>query len=81
VTIVTPEEAWEFAKQELQRDMPKSAYIVYVQDTSMISYKDGIFVIGAKNNAICAWLIARLTSTIRRMLRGIMNRKWKWHLW
>ena len=71
---MTAEDAWELAVDELQREMPRAAWMIYVRDTRLISYEMGCFRIEATDEIAMAWLTARLTSTVRRMLTGMMNR-------
>jgi chromosomal replication initiator protein len=55
-------------------DMPKAAYDTWVRDAELISYEDGTFMIGVQNAYARDWLESRLSSTIKRLLTGIMNR-------
>lgn len=68
------EQAWQAALGQLQIEMPKAAYDTWVHDAQFISYEDGLFIIGVQNAYARDWLDSRLSSTIKRMLTGIMNR-------
>ena len=68
------EQAWQAAMGQLQMEMPKAAYTTWVRDAELIAYEDGVFMIGVPNAYARDWLESRLTSTITRMLTGIMNR-------
>jgi len=68
------EQAWQAALGQLQMDMPKASYETWVREAEMVAYEDGIFMIGVPNAYARDWLESRLTSTISRMLTGIMNR-------
>ena len=68
------EDAWELAVDELQREMPRGAWLQWVRDTRMIEYQGGWFWIEAASEDARAWLNARLTSTVVRLLTGMMNR-------
>ncbi|HEX6303840.1 MAG TPA: chromosomal replication initiator protein DnaA [Anaerolineales bacterium] len=68
------EHAWQATIGQLQMDMPKAAYDTWVRDTECISYEDGTFIIGVQNAYARDWLESRLSSTIKRLLTGIMNR-------
>jgi chromosomal replication initiation ATPase DnaA len=68
------EEAWELVVEELRREMPSHAWFSHVQHARFISYAGGCFCIKASSENTQAWLAARLTSTVRRMLTGMMNR-------
>jgi chromosomal replication initiator protein len=68
------ERAWQAAHGQLQIEMPKAAYDTWVRDTELIAYEDGTFIIGVHNAYARDWLESRLSSTIVRILTGIMNR-------
>lgn len=68
------EQAWQAALGQLQMEMPKSTFETWVQDTELIAYEDGVFMLGAQNAYARDWLDGRLSSTIRRLLTGLMNR-------
>ena len=68
------EQAWQAAVGQLQMDLPKAAFDTWVRDTEFISYEDGCFFIGTQNGYACDWLQNRLSSTVTRLLTGIMNR-------
>jgi chromosomal replication initiator protein len=67
-------QAWQAALGQLQLEMPKAAFDTWVRDTEFITYEDGAFTIGVKNAYARDWLEDRLTSTISKLLAGIMNR-------
>ena len=55
-------------------DMPKGAYDTWVKGTEFLAYEDGAFVIGVHNAYARDWLESRLTSTVTRLLTGLMKR-------
>jgi chromosomal replication initiator protein len=67
-------QAWQAAVGQLQMEMPKAAFDTWVRDTELITYEDGAFTIGVKNAYARDWLDDRLSSTISKLLTGIMNR-------
>jgi chromosomal replication initiator protein len=67
-------QAWQAALGQLQMEMPKAAFDTWVRDAELISYEDGSFIIGVQNAYARDWLESRLSSSITRMLTGIMNR-------
>lgn len=71
---MSAEQAWQAALGQLQMEMSKASYDTWVRDTEMVTYEDGVFVIGVMNAYARDWLDGRLASTIRRILSGIMNR-------
>jgi chromosomal replication initiator protein len=68
------DKAWQAALGQLQMEMPKAAFDTWVSDAEFISYEDGSFIVGVKNAYARDWLENRLTSTVKRILTGIMNR-------
>ena len=68
------EQAWQAAHGQLQLEMPKAAYDTWVRDAELIAYEDGTFIIGVHNAYARDWLESRLSTTIVRILTGIMNR-------
>jgi chromosomal replication initiator protein len=68
------EQAWQSAVGQLQMEMPRAAFIAYVRETKLVSYEMGWFCIEAASEFARDWLTARLTSTVTRMLTGMMNR-------
>ena len=68
------EQAWQAALGQLQMEMPKAAYDTWVKNAELVAYEDGEFIIGIGNAYARDWLESRLSSTVIRMLTGIMNR-------
>jgi len=71
--IMKPPQAWQAALGQLQLEMPKAAFDTWVRDAAIISFEDDIFTIGTRNSYSRDWLADRLTSTIAKLLTGIMN--------
>jgi len=69
-----PSQAWQAALGQLQLDMPKAAFDTWVRDAELISFEDDIFTIGTHNAYTRDWLADRLTSTVAKLLTGIMNK-------
>jgi chromosomal replication initiator protein len=67
-------QAWRAALGQLQMEMPKAAFETWVRDAELISYEDGSFMVGVQNAYARDWLHSRLSSTITRLLTGMMNR-------
>jgi chromosomal replication initiator protein len=68
------DQAWRAALGQLQMEMPKAAFDTWVRDAELISYEDGSFMVGVQNAYARDWLHSRLSSTITRLLTGMMNR-------
>ncbi len=69
-----PEQAWQAVIGQLQMEMPKAAFNTWVRDADLVAYEDGSFIIGVHNAYARDWLESRLTSTVKRLLTGMMNR-------
>ena len=68
------QEAWQAARGQLQMEMPKAAFDTWVRSVEFLSYEDGSFMLGVPNAYARDWLQNRLSSTIVRLLTGMMNR-------
>lgn len=68
------EQAWKSVKGQLQMDMSRASYNTWVKDTRALSYDDGKMTISVQNAYARDWLESRLSSTVVRLLSGIMNR-------
>ena len=66
--------AWQAALGQLQLEMSQGAFDTWVRGAEYISYEDGVFIIGVQNAYVRDWLESRLSSTVNRILAGIMNR-------
>lgn len=71
---MNPDQAWQATLGQLQMEMPKPAFDTWVRDAEFLSFEDGRFIVGVANAYARDWLESRLSSTVRRMLTGIMNR-------
>src|SRR3990172_11712421 len=71
--ILDPEQAWQSALDQIQLEMPKASFDTWVRDTHLVSYDNGSFKIGVFNEYAREWLESRLTSTVTRLLMGILN--------
>jgi len=69
-----PDQAWQATVGQLQLEMPKAAFNTWVRDTELVSYEDGSFMVGVQNAYARDWLESRLSSTVSRLLTGMMNR-------
>jgi len=72
--IMDAEQAWQAALGQLEMGVPKASFDAWVRDTRVVSYYDGLFRIGTQDACARDWLESRLTSTVRSLLMGIMNR-------
>ncbi|MFN2198832.1 MAG: chromosomal replication initiator protein DnaA [Anaerolineales bacterium] len=68
------EQAWQAALGQLQMDMQKASFDTWVRDAELVSYEDGVFIVGVRNAYARDWLADRLSSTVTRILTGVMGR-------
>ena len=71
---MNPTQAWQAVLGQLQIEMAKATFDTWVRDTALIAYEDGLFIIGVQNAYARDWLDNRLTTTVVRLLNGIMGR-------
>jgi len=67
------QQAWQATLGQLQMEMPKSSYDTWVRSAELVSFDNNNFTIGVPNAYARDWLDDRLTSTITRILSGMMN--------
>jgi len=67
------EQAWQSVLGQLQMEMPRASFETWVQDTKPLSLQDGVMTVSVRNAYARDWLDNRLTSTISRLLVGILN--------
>jgi chromosomal replication initiator protein len=72
---MTAAKAWSTVLDQLKVDMPKAAYDKWVRDAVLLSSRGGVFMIGAKDDYARDWLESRLSTTSKRLLSGICNRR------
>jgi hypothetical protein len=65
--------AWQALKAQLQLQMARNPFELWVQDTQAVRYDGNTLTIGVVNETTQAWLENRLTSTVERLLIGILN--------
>jgi DNA-binding transcriptional ArsR family regulator len=70
---LTPESAWQQVKAALRDEMQRSPYDAYIRDTWCSNYNNGKFEISVFSEYARSWLTNRLTSTVVRILIGIIN--------
>ena len=67
-------QAWQAVLGQLQLEMAKATYDTWVKDARFVAFEDGSYIIGVQNAYARDWLDSRLTSTVSRLLTGMMNR-------
>jgi chromosomal replication initiator protein len=72
---MNPQQAWQATLGQLQMEMSKAAFDTWVRSAELVSYDDEKFKIGVQNAYARDWLDSRLSSTVTRLLSGMMNRQ------
>jgi len=70
---MNPTQAWQATLGQLQMEMSKAAFDTWVRNTELISCQDNQFVVGVQNAYARDWLENRLSSTVTRLLTGLMG--------
>ncbi len=65
--------AWQIVLGQLQLDMPRASFDTWVRDTEALALENGVMTIATHNVYARDWLESRLTSTVQRLLIGILN--------
>ncbi|MBN1889730.1 MAG: chromosomal replication initiator protein DnaA [Thermoflexales bacterium] len=68
-----PSQAWQTALGQLQMQMPRATFDTWVRQATVLSYEDGMFVIGVHNGYAKDWLENRLHPLIQRTLTNIVG--------
>jgi chromosomal replication initiator protein len=71
---MNPQQAWQATLGQLQMEMSKAAFDTWVRSAELVSYDNENFKIGVQNAYARDWLDSRLSSTVTRLLSGMMNR-------
>ncbi len=66
-------QAWQATLGQLQMEMPKASFDTWVRDTRVLQHQESTFTIGVQNAYARDWLENRLTSTVTRLLTGLMG--------
>lgn len=65
--------AWQAVLGQLEMDMAKATYDTWVRDAEFIDHTEDMYTIGVPNAYARDWLESRLTSTVTRLLTGMLN--------
>jgi len=68
------QQAWQATLGQLQMEMSKAAYDTWVRSAEFIAHSEDKFTVGVQNAYARDWLESRLSSTVNRLLTGIMGR-------
>ncbi len=73
VTSITPEQAWQMTLDQLRLEMPTADFDTWVGSAHFVAFGDGVITVGIPNAYGRDWLASRLTSTVNRLLTGILD--------
>ncbi len=68
------QQAWQATLGQLQMEMSKAAFDTWVRSAELVSHTEQQFTVGVPNAYARDWLESRLSSTVNRLLTGIMGR-------
>ena len=68
------ERAWESVLGQLQSEMPRASFETWVRDTQAVRFRGNALSVGVRNAYARDWLKSRLTSTVERLLVGVLAR-------
>lgn len=71
---IPPQETWQSILEQLQVEMPRASFDTWVRDTQLLTCENGLVTIGVRNQYARDWLENRLSSTVSRLLAGMLNR-------
>jgi hypothetical protein len=70
---MNPEQAWQSVLGQLQSEMPRASFDSWVRDTQFISFENNLVTVAAHTQYARDWLENRLSSTVSRLLAGMLN--------
>ncbi len=68
------QQAWQAAISQLQMEMPKASFDTWVKHADLVNYQGETFTVGVHNAYARDWLDSRLSSTVNRLLTGMMGK-------
>ena len=68
------QQAWQATMGQLQMEMSKAAFDTWVRSAEMVSHQEDRFTVGVPNAYARDWLESRLSTTVNRLLTGILGR-------
>jgi hypothetical protein len=58
---------WQSILEQLQQELPRASFDTWVRDTQVLSFKNHVLVICARNSYTCDWLTTRLQEQVTRL--------------
>lgn len=68
------QQVWSSVLTQLQMDMPRASYETWVLGTQALGLENDVLLVSTRNAYARDWLESRLTSTVQRLLVGVLNR-------
>ncbi|WKZ40577.1 MAG: DnaA N-terminal domain-containing protein [Anaerolineales bacterium] len=68
------QQTWSSVLTQLQMDMPRASYETWVLGTQALGLENDVLLVSTRNAYARDWLESRLTSTVQRLLVGVLNR-------
>jgi hypothetical protein len=70
---MNPEQAWQSVLGQLKLEMPRASFDSWVRNTQFISFENNLMTVAARTQYARDWLENRLSSTVSRLLTGMLN--------
>ena len=70
---MNPQQAWQATLGQLQMEMSKAAFDTWVKNADLVTHHENQFTVGVPNTYARDWLDSRLSSTVTRLLTGLMD--------
>jgi hypothetical protein len=67
------QQVWNSVLTQLQMDMPRASFETWVLGTEALALDNDVLTVSTRNEYARDWLESRLTSTVQRLLIGILN--------
>ena len=77
--MMNPQQAWQATLGQLQMEMSKAAFDTWVRNADLVDHQENLFTVGVQNAYARDWLDSRLSSTVTRLLTGLMEAPQKVH--
>lgn len=66
------DDAWEMVLGQLQSEMDKTSFETWIRPLKPVSYREGVFTVGARNTYGRDWVETRLRSRLISILEGML---------
>ena len=73
LSSINPEQAWQMTLDQLRLEMSTADFDTWVSSAHFVAFSNGALTIGTPNAFGRDWLASRLSSTVNRLLTGILD--------